>query len=655
MDYQIRDSAKCITSSLAYDEMHYREDRIHVAYEDTFDWSCNPSSTHFPTWASQENGVFWLTGKAGSGKSTCMKHLSSDKQVRGALEDWAGGKELVVATHYFWIGGTPIQKSITGLLRSLLIQIFVECPELAPLAAPQRCYTRARDRLPWSEDELYKALHAIAQQPSLQTCFCFFIDGLDEYDGDHFELSNILSSLTRSTHIKMCVSSRPWNPFQRAFGSNPQHTLVMEDLTRNDIKRYIDGKLRDDQDFQTMEEEGDEMDLLIVEIATKAQGVFLWVFLVVRELLKGFKEGDDFATLRTRLKRYPETLDEYFDRMLNSLDTFYKAESARILLCALHLQGPLPLRAPKFICEEVQDPSYAWTMSVHDKPHRREGLDKTRQHLNARCRDLLEFQQDEGCIGFLHRTVIDFLQTKEIHDRLYKNAGSTFEVHMANLKAVLAMIKSEKLGLESSRELYQVIGRCRSSLSSESFHLETQSFADPFDKLLHPLMENPEKEYDNFAIPPNPTPSRKNPLMSELDLDDLNDVLAFLGQICKDNYTSWEYSNPRACTERCLALSNNNDIIMSIKADSYTTYNRDTLQELDQSLGATFFKRLHNRGWPITMLVEESTHDVPIKEHFSFRIIARFPSEAAGSKDVDYTITIAQAVLARMEQNVACS
>lgn len=39
--------------------------------------------------------------------------------------------------------------------------------------------------------------------------FCFFIDGLDEYDGDHEDVIQLLHDLARGKNVKICASSRP--------------------------------------------------------------------------------------------------------------------------------------------------------------------------------------------------------------------------------------------------------------------------------------------------------------------------------------------------------------------------------------------------------------------------------------------------------------
>ncbi len=76
-----------------------------------------------------DNFVQWLRGgseryrineKAGSGKSTLEKYISSHHETRGALTSWAGDQELITASFFFWNTGTTLQKSQMGLLRSLL-------------------------------------------------------------------------------------------------------------------------------------------------------------------------------------------------------------------------------------------------------------------------------------------------------------------------------------------------------------------------------------------------------------------------------------------------------------------------------------------------------------------------------------------------------
>lgn len=252
LQQHLRDAATPVLGSLAYEQLYYRFDKIPKAYSETFAWIFGSSVTPFSAWAVTDDGIFWITGKAGSGKSTLMKFLCSHSATRALLQEWAAKRRLVIASHFFWIAGGKLQRSQEGLLRSILYQILQECPELAPLVMQSRGTDKNLLSLLWTTKELADSLLTIARQRTLSTCFCFFIDGLDEYDGEHAEIIRILSDLTSSPFMKICTASRPWNIFQRTYGREPGKMLTMQDLTKIDIEHYITGTLRTDAQFCQM-------------------------------------------------------------------------------------------------------------------------------------------------------------------------------------------------------------------------------------------------------------------------------------------------------------------------------------------------------------------------------------------------------------------
>ena len=65
--------------------MHARYMNITKAYRNvidshraTFDWIFSEDGPGFAQWLKDGKGVYWIYGKAGSGKSTLMKFISSD-------------------------------------------------------------------------------------------------------------------------------------------------------------------------------------------------------------------------------------------------------------------------------------------------------------------------------------------------------------------------------------------------------------------------------------------------------------------------------------------------------------------------------------------------------------------------------------------------
>ena len=332
-----------ILDSLYFSQMHSRHGAIKDTYADTFSWIFEEKSTNFKTWLEEGSGIFRVRGKAGSGKSTLMKYLSDNAHTERILQRWASQKKLVTASYYLWIAGRPEQKSQEGLLQGLLYQLLSQCPEIIPIATPERWQTNEllKHRRPrWNRKELSAALKAVLAPGQLSARFCFFIDGLDEYCGeyheltkggqniqiqaDHYALIRDLEGMVQSNDVKICVSSRPWNPFRSAFGGEKERLLILEDLTQNDMAEYIKGMLEEDSRHVQLAQRDSRAGDLISEIRDKAEGVFLWVFLAVRSLLRGMSEDDDIAELTRRLRRLPSDLKEFFHRILQSIDAEYR-------------------------------------------------------------------------------------------------------------------------------------------------------------------------------------------------------------------------------------------------------------------------------------------------------------------------------------------
>jgi pantothenate kinase-related protein Tda10 len=52
-------------------------------------------------WLQSDDPLFWLSGKAGSGKSTLIKYLINNHETKLHLMHWAGLTNLIVAGYFF--------------------------------------------------------------------------------------------------------------------------------------------------------------------------------------------------------------------------------------------------------------------------------------------------------------------------------------------------------------------------------------------------------------------------------------------------------------------------------------------------------------------------------------------------------------------------
>ncbi|KAI0798919.1 hypothetical protein GGR55DRAFT_529394 [Xylaria sp. FL0064] len=119
--------------------------------------------------------------------------------------------------------------------------------------------------------------------------------------------------------------------------------LKLEDLTKNDIKSYVTDEFLAHNQYGKLIQMNLGYSSPVESVVTKSQGVFLWVFLVVRELLEGFKYNDTLNTMRHRLDSFLRTLESVFQHMLDSVSEVCRPQTSRIFQISVSYNGPLPV------------------------------------------------------------------------------------------------------------------------------------------------------------------------------------------------------------------------------------------------------------------------------------------------------------------------
>lgn len=361
-----------------------------------------------------------------------MKFLEGHETTWDLLREWSHPMRLVPASFYFWNAGTHMQKSLEGLLQSLLHMTLSHCPNLIPVVCGSR-WSSAAGQIsnPWLLPELQDAFAALKSQEEIPTKFYFHIDGLDEYDGDLFRV------------IKICVSSRPWNEFQHTIGNSNNGSLQLHLFTRRDIELFARESILNHR-IETVED--DFYNGIIHEIGERSQGVFLWVRLVVHSLRDGIFNGDPISLLRKRLEELPSDLEDFFEHILRSVDPVYAERMAWTFLTAIASPEPLTMIRYSFLDEE--DPYFGWTKTPEplELTEISERIAATRWRLNGRYKGLLEPSSDMNLIhvtvDFLHRTLKDFLATSKMDKFLRSRAPQGFDPSKAAVGAVLAEVKT---------------------------------------------------------------------------------------------------------------------------------------------------------------------------------------------------------------------
>ena len=462
---------------LRYPGMEDRENRIAQAHEKTFRWIFEDGNlqqtrwSNFRDWLKSDSQLYWITGKAGSGKSTLMKYIcqpdeeiSDDRMPTNIggrcesrcskhLKNWAGEFQLITAVFFFWNSGVELQMSQRGLVLSLLYQLIRQAPHLIATVSPKRWEALCLfndDSGEWSHGELHEMLRTAAREVSRTMRLCLFVDGLDEFEGEHKDLICLFQDLIQNGNIKVCVASRPWVVFEDAFEHKP--SMMLQDLTYSDIKYYVTSNLQDDCRFaQLRKREPKYADQLIENVVSKASGVFLWVHLVVASLLAGMGFGDRVSDLQKRLDLLPPDLERLYNKILESLDPFYLEHAAQLFKLVQESPVPPQLILLSFADEEGLDPYINGNIKPLSQDELSLRADTMRRRLNSRCKGFLEVGNKwkgatsngtEETVQYLHRTVKDYVESKEAQGVLGAAITCGFDPHQRLCVGSLAYLKA---------------------------------------------------------------------------------------------------------------------------------------------------------------------------------------------------------------------
>jgi hypothetical protein len=261
------------------------------------------------------------------------------------------------------------------------------------------------------------------------------IDALDECDPQDRlgDLADMILWLSRLSNVKLCVSCRPWAPFTRRF--DKATVLHLDQLTYHDMEVYIETRLlcaENEADLCTDFHDGTlPAKRLINDVADAANGVFLWVELVVNALCSEIRTGCSVDQLHLAISEFPTDLDDYFQNLIfgrigTTRPNVTKTAAALKLAMITHSQKvkmdeagfDIPMShdylnfwllsvgqlKPGFSWTDQSDPRY----SAFDTDNK---LRQTKAFLEETCKDLLVIHSygQSYDVEFLHRTVFDFL------------------------------------------------------------------------------------------------------------------------------------------------------------------------------------------------------------------------------------------------------
>ncbi|KAI1778047.1 ankyrin repeat-containing domain protein [Hypoxylon cercidicola] len=401
-------------------------DQTKAPHPNTLRWIWDKDS-ELSKWITQGYGLFAVRGKPGSGKSVLMD------AVNIGVRKYFGNTFSTVACHFFNSRGKPIEKSMEGFLRSILFQLVQDDidffrrleqdwgtlwgrrfgnnePEPSAIQQFQRQYLTV--------SVLKEMLFNAVNDPSKKQKVLILVDGLDECEGDPTGPRSIASllddlvSIHESLPVMICFSCRslPSYRFTQLFGS-----FNLQERNRSDIIKFIDDHWKSMPPICSYD---DEMNKLKISLISRADGVFLWVRLVLEGVQRALATG---ATT-SEIKKIIDSNQLYgqFSMLLKRIDPSFMEESRTMLSIVLTAKRPLSLREFRYILA-LKDRNFESQEALNKSPDVIQSDDTMKRRIMSRCGGLVEVKtagdvsragEDEfenNSIQFIHQSVQDFL------------------------------------------------------------------------------------------------------------------------------------------------------------------------------------------------------------------------------------------------------
>jgi hypothetical protein len=269
--------------------------------------------------------LLWITAKAGCGKTTLAAHISesvSSNHRSGGSSSFGSEMEPVVLTFFFQRNYQEAGQTSLTALNTFAAQLSRQQPATLPVLLQRYKRLSAEGGFTWSWANMSSVFSDMLRclQPGKQVFV--ILDAIDECETT--SAASIVDWIDKLVHvsdqaeprlqIKVLATSRPDGMLLDTLNDVPT-LAIQESDTANDIEMFINTQV---EHFAHQRQLRPEISRSIAHfLKTNAQGMFLWVVLIMKELERRDARLTD-AVIAQRLSTIPLTLVETYTRIIQA-------------------------------------------------------------------------------------------------------------------------------------------------------------------------------------------------------------------------------------------------------------------------------------------------------------------------------------------------
>ena len=310
-----------------------------------------------------------------------------------------------IGLYFFFDNKDEHKRSPLAVSRSLVYQLYSSLKSqnrdrLIRQELEARMQNSATDRA-MNYDSLWAIFRTVIQQENLKVSIV--LDAMDECNGSKPFIRD-LKKLAATLAVSIIVTSRSETHIVPVFaeGQGVPTLYVTTDDVRRDIISYVQAKVEKSASLQHPQVK----DSVVTTLATKSDGMFLWVYL----MLKVLKSLPTVSDVLQALSTLPEKLDDVYKRILEHL--YGSLKPGPRAFCQLVLKWIVATSRPLLFTELVEGlkAEYNRTSSMFDQE---QGFQNTllygRKDIELVCGSLVTVNEDS--IRLIHLSTRDYLRS----------------------------------------------------------------------------------------------------------------------------------------------------------------------------------------------------------------------------------------------------